>query len=128
MKVCRQQWQQALAHSDERLPALRSLAPHDSDLAQQAVTLYPERGEAYFWLGDAYLEGGEKQQAANAFDQGLALDPSDGLTWRKMGDLYRDDGDLEAAVRAYDEACFRVDQGKNGCPLAAGIYMRARSI
>ena len=118
------QWQQALAQSDERLPALRSMVPHDIDLAKYAVTLYPERSEAYFWLGDAYLKAGEKQQAANAFEQGLALDPTDGLTWRQLGDLYREGGDLGAAVQAYDKACFRVDQGKNGCPRAAGIYMQ----
>ena len=117
-------WQQVLALSDERLPALRSLAPYDRELAQYAVTLYPARGEAHFFFFYAYLTAGENQPAADAFAQGLALDPSDGLIWRKLGDLYQEDGDWQAVVRAFDQACFRMDRGKNGCPRAGGIYMQ----
>jgi predicted Zn-dependent protease len=121
--AARDAWQQMLAASDARLPALRANAPQDVDLARAAAALYPENPIAQFWLGDALLQQGDAPGAIQAYEGGLAQDGTNANTWLVVGELYEGVGDWETAVSAYDQACYYVDRGKNGCPRAGRLYL-----
>lgn len=116
-------WRRTLEVSSERLALVRAAAPHNIPLAQFATSQYPNQPETFFWLGDAYLAGGDNGKAVHAFESGLILQPNiDANAWMSVGRLYEASGDWEQAVHAYDQACRYVDQGKNGCPEAGRLY------
>ena len=115
-------WQSELQSSNTRLPLIQAQIPHNVALAETAVERFPNSSNAYFWLGDSYRALNQETNAAEAYRQGLEIEPQNGLMWRNLGDYYRNRGDTVNALYAYDQACYWVDQGKNGCLLAAQIY------
>ena len=118
-------WLQMLNISDLRLHVLRAAGPQAVELARSAVAADGDNADKLTWLGDTLYARGDYSGAASAYARGLEeLGGDNGSAWRKLGDLYLEAGDWQNAVHAYDQACRFVDRGKNGCPLAARLYMQ----
>ena len=117
-------WVQYLHESDKRLDTIRARYRENMTLAEAAADRPQAKAIAFFWLGDATLAQGDDLAAVAIYQEGLALEPENGLIWRQIGDLIQaNSGDVATAIYAYDQACFYVDQGKNGCLRAAELYM-----
>lgn len=112
----------AIAGYPERIFIVKTFLPHDQELAQYAAQTHPDNAQAQFWLGDILIEQNDTQGGITAYQNGLQHQPGDGLSWMKLGRLHEAQGDWESAIDAYDQACFYVDDGKNGCPNAGRLY------
>jgi tetratricopeptide (TPR) repeat protein len=117
-------YRMTVVEADARLNVLRAALPFDVEMAQAAVEAHPEEANAHFWLGEALRQAGDMLRAIPAYEAGLTLNPTNGEEWDNLGRLYEAAGDWERAVQAFDQACHYVDQGKNGCPNAARLYMQ----
>ena len=113
----------AIAQFPERIFIVKTFLPHDQELAQYAVQTHPDNAQAQFWLGDILIEQNDTQGGITAFQNGLKHQPGDGLSWMKLGRLHEAQGDWRSAADAYSQACFHVDDGKNGCPNAGRLYL-----
>ena len=117
-------WLAVLADAPDRMDLVRAIRPFDMTLAQYATSLYPGNAQAFFWLGDAYQEGGQNIEALQAYETGLTWQPEqDANAWMSVGRLHEEEGSWEQAEHAYNQACYYVDQGKNGCPNAGRLYL-----
>jgi tetratricopeptide (TPR) repeat protein len=117
-------WLRMLSMSDLRLHALRAAGPEAVELAQSAVAADGDHPDKLTWLGDTLYARGDYSGAISAYARGLeGLGGDNGNAWRKLGDLYLEADDWQNAAHAYSQACFYVDRGKNGCPLAGRLYM-----
>jgi len=103
------------------LDLIHAVQPLDPTLASMAVQRYPDRAIAWFWMGEALSQSGDKTQAISAYQQTVALDPLDALAWCRLGYLLNGP-DLLAARYAYAQCCHHGDPGSNGCYNAGRIY------
>ncbi len=103
------------------LDLVHAAQPLNPTLASLAVQRYPYRSAAWFWLGEALSQSGDKTQAISAYRQTVALNPRDALTWCRLGYLLNGPDPLEARG-AYVECCHHGDPGSNGCVNAGRIF------
>jgi tetratricopeptide (TPR) repeat protein len=106
-------FQKALECDPRYIPLVESLFPDNAELAQQAVQIFPDVAEGWFWLGGLIPEA-----QIEYYRIGLSLDPDDGHHWLELGQLLRE-SDPETSMQAFLEGCFHGDPGYNSC-LGAG--------
>lgn len=68
----------------------------------QAVQILPEYFEAYFLLGDVYMEMGRLDEAIAAYDRAIQLRPDDTNTHLKLGLAYIAKNNWNAALGQYN--------------------------
>jgi tetratricopeptide (TPR) repeat protein len=68
----------------------------------QAVQLLPEYFEAYFLLGDVYMEMGRLDEAIDTYDRAIQLRPDDTNTHLKLGLAYIAKNNWNAALGQYN--------------------------
>ncbi len=95
-------------------------APQDLTLAQQAMQMYPDQAEAWFWLAELSVAGGQPEQAIQYYQRAVQLAPADALTWCRLGSLLNS-RDPSQSRQAYIQCCFYGDPGSNGCYNAGRI-------
>ncbi len=96
-----------IAHSDKREPRERVIVLGLVQLAvQMAIDGAPDLVAAagHTLLGYLWLDRGQPQQAAKAFDEALALDGQAVGAWVGKGHVARTQKDLSAATKAYQRA------------------------
>ena len=115
-KDCRLFWQIAILHkgieqTEQRKDNFRNLllcspefiklvvvfTKNDLSFAQQAVTVYPDKAEAWLWLGSIQ----EKQypsEAVASFQKSLSFDPNNGITWCSVARLYEGEAKWQEAL------------------------------
>jgi tetratricopeptide (TPR) repeat protein len=94
--------------------------PQNQVLAQQAVQMYPEQSEAWFWLAENSAAGGQPEQAIQNYRRAVELAPADALAWCRLGGLLYNEN-LAQSRDAFIQCCFHGDPGSNGCVNAGGI-------
>src|SRR5258705_6522847 len=72
-------------------------------LFEQAIKLKPDFSEAYYHLGEAYLELADKK-AVEAFKRAISYKPDFALAYNKLGQAYSNDRDYKNAIDAYTQA------------------------
>jgi tetratricopeptide (TPR) repeat protein len=71
-----------------------------------------ERGESYFWRGDAYMDLGDSEQAkrdyleavvhgAGAYYYGV---PLEAMAWARLGQIYLEEDELLESIHAFEQA------------------------
>jgi tetratricopeptide (TPR) repeat protein len=73
-------------------------------LSKSLVEWYPQSGEAWFLLGNAYAELGVLEEARAAFGKALTFQPQYGLAWNNLGWTYAKVGKQNEAIAAYRQA------------------------
>ncbi|MDD6211425.1 MAG: tetratricopeptide repeat protein [Bacteroidales bacterium] len=77
-------------------------------ICKNALEYHPEASELYYFLGIAYYQEKQMEDALDAFDKGLTtIKNNPGLSsdfYGQMGDIYYQSGKREKAFKAYDEA------------------------
>ena len=68
---------------------------------QAAIALRPDYGEAYFMLGTALKQKGDRDGAEAALRKAIELDPGDPGPYNTLGQLLRQKGDLEGSKAAF---------------------------
>lgn len=68
---------------------------------RQAVKIRPDFFEAYFLLGDVYLELGQKGEAVESYERAICLKPEDTNVHLKLGLAYIAQGNWNAALGQY---------------------------
>jgi tetratricopeptide (TPR) repeat protein len=94
-------WEQALLCAPEYIDLVRAVANERTSLAELATRLYPQRAEAWFWLGELQTET-SPVEAAHAYRTGLQSKPHDERAWIALG-IILSKQDAQAASQLYDE-------------------------
>ena len=68
---------------------------------QQAIKIQPDLYEAFYLLGEAYLELGQLEEAVETLDQAIQLRPDDPSARLKIGLAYISRHDWNAALGQY---------------------------
>jgi len=68
---------------------------------QAAISLRPEYGAAYFMLGTALKQKGDRDGAEAALRTAIRLGPDDPGPYNTLGQLLRQKGDLEGSAAAF---------------------------
>ena len=68
---------------------------------QAAIALRPDYGQAYFMLGTALKQKGDRDGAERALRMAIRLDPGDPGPYNTLGQLLRQKGDLEGSKEAF---------------------------
>ncbi len=136
-QVREQPWRRLIEHTGSRVALLRfQRATKDSvELADRAVSRYPEHCDAWWWRAAS-------RQTISSWRQGLSRCPQNGQAWLALADLLRASGSTDAlspALDAYERACRLGDPGANACwrgghlaerlgqnPRAARLFSRSR--
>jgi tetratricopeptide (TPR) repeat protein len=95
-------------------PLVHAGAPNNQALAQQAIKIYPDKSEAWFWLAEISAGQGQKDLAIQQYRRVVALDPINALAWCHLGKVLADN-DIAEAREAYLNCCYNGDPGSNGC-------------
>jgi Putative Zn-dependent protease, contains TPR repeats len=72
-------------------------------LFEQAIKLKPDFAEAYYHLGEAYLELADKK-AVEAFKRAISHKPDSALAYNKLGEAYSNERDYQKAIDAYTQS------------------------
>ncbi len=70
----------------------------------EATTVLPDYGQAYYNLGVAYADSGNAQMAQKCYEKCIALHPHHVEAWCNLGVLHKNAGRLEDALEAYNSA------------------------
>jgi tetratricopeptide (TPR) repeat protein len=89
-------------------------APLDPVLAEQAVQIYPDQAEAWFWLAEVSAAEGRPEQAIQHYQRVVQLTPADALAWCRLGFLLYNQESSQSRP-AYIRCCLYGDPGSNGC-------------
>jgi Flp pilus assembly protein TadD len=68
---------------------------------QAAIALRPDYGQAYFMLGTALKQKGDRDGAETALREAIRLDPGDPGPYNTLGQLLRQKGDVEGSKEAF---------------------------
>ena len=100
-----------------RLAAYRGDLQSAIRLFKQAKTENPQNpSDAFFFLGNAYLQEGNTEEAAAAFKQVLEKQPENPVALRLLGDIYFQRKERERAVMYYERFLLAAP-GDSGAPL-----------
>ena len=78
--------------------------PEAVRILRRVTEWQPERQGAWYRLGVALDDSGEKEEAVAAYRQAIELDPKLAAPWNGLGNVYDDLGRHEEAVAAYRQA------------------------
>jgi predicted Zn-dependent protease len=101
--AARDLWRQAL-QEPAYLGAIRSLAPHDPQLAEIAVQAFPQQAQAWDWAADA-ASAGDIEPALSYLLRSSELQPRNNLTWEKIGSIAMMNDMPDLALQAVRNAC-----------------------
>lgn len=73
-------------------------------VASELTSVAPEDPSGYFYLGFAYDELGNYDQAVKAYDKAIELGPNDQSAYLNRGNSYGELGEHERAIEDYDKA------------------------
>lgn len=76
--------QEALRCSADYIQLSRVMDPQNRPLAEFAVQAYPDRADAWFWMGAIKLKD-SPEESIHAFWQGIKLQPDNENAWRDLG-------------------------------------------
>ncbi len=87
------------------------LAPEDDeiknnllDALEQAVRIGTDNAEAYYYLGNLYLERGDLDQALPRLEEAIRLDPTHSQARVALADTYQQLGRVQDAISEYSKA------------------------
>jgi tetratricopeptide (TPR) repeat protein len=69
--------------------------PEAVDIFKLNVKNYPDSGNTYDSLGEAYMRSGQKQLAIGSYNKSLEKDPSNGNARRKLKELGEHPAELQ---------------------------------
>ncbi len=115
-----EQYRAALTLKKDNVPALVSLgralvAAHDPDGAIESLQKVIDAAKgadvagdlveaAYYYLGRAYMDKGQADQAISQLEHAVSISRSDSDAWYLLGDAYLQQGDLDQAIRSLTQA------------------------
>ena len=70
---------------------------------ERAIQLNPNKDEAYWGQGTAYLQLGKHQQAIEAFNQAIHINPNGGSYYMNRGQAYMQLGNYEKAIEDFNQ-------------------------
>jgi tetratricopeptide (TPR) repeat protein len=73
-------------------------------ILRQVTAWQPRKAAAWYRLGVALDDSGEKEESIAAYQQAIALDEKDAAPWNGLGNVYRGLGRREEAIAAFQQA------------------------
>jgi TonB family protein len=102
--------------ADASQPPSAAMIDDDIDKAKEAVRLFPNSAEAYYWLGTEYSDDDQNKEAEKAFKTAIELKPDYEEAYIDLIELYSDSKASTDVLRTYQQA---IDKIPNSLKLLA---------
>ena len=78
--------------------------PEAVRILRRVTAWQPENGDAWYRLGVALADAGQKEGAIDAYQKAIQLDEKLAYPWDRLGNVYRRQGRYDQAIAAYQKA------------------------